>query len=285
MSRPFDAHLHLTAAWPGLPATGHGPALDFSLAGLLAEMRSAGVAGGLLLPLGIDPEADPACAEAEARAIVGASGGRLAAVGTVDPTQGRHAVDDALGRWRRWPMMAGIKLYPGYRAFFPSDERLAPVYDFAAAGGLPVLLHQGDTLVPDGVLRFARPVEVDEVAVAHRGVRFVLCHMGNPWMEEAAELVRKNPNVYADMSGLLAPGPGPGFSRARLRAAERVRHAVDSIGSVQRLLFGSDWPVESYTTAIGLLDGLDLDVVDRERLAVGTARELFSRGFPDGFPA
>jgi predicted TIM-barrel fold metal-dependent hydrolase len=44
---------------------------------------------------------------------------------------------------------------------------------------------------------------MDEVAVDHGDVRFVLAHLGNPWLIDAAEVIFKNPNVWADLSGLL----------------------------------------------------------------------------------
>jgi len=33
----------------------------------------------------------------------------------------------------------------------------------------------------------------------------VICHVGNPWIIDCMEVVYKNPNVYADISGLV-PG-------------------------------------------------------------------------------
>ena len=39
----------------------------------------------------------------------------------------------------------GIKLYPGYQSFYISDERLAPLYEIAAACGKPVAVHMGLT--------------------------------------------------------------------------------------------------------------------------------------------
>ena len=43
----------------------------------------------------------------------------------------------------------------------------------------------------------------DEVAVDHRNVSLVICHLGNPWLVDCMEVVYKNANVYADFSGLI----------------------------------------------------------------------------------
>ena len=44
---------------------------------------------------------------------------------------------------------------------------------------------------------------LDEVAADHPDTQFVMCHFGNPFLEAAAAVVEKNPNVAADLSGLL----------------------------------------------------------------------------------
>jgi uncharacterized protein len=103
----------------------------------------------------------------------------------------------------------------------------------------------------------------------------VLCHFGNPWVEEAAELVYKNENVYADTSGLLAPPSVPFFGRMIEQCRRRVLQAIVSIGSVDRILYGSDWPLEELRVAVALVEGLDLAPKDRERILGGNACRLF----------
>ncbi len=268
-----DVHLHLTRWWRDLERTAYRPDLDYTPRGLLAEMDRAGLDFGLVIQLFEAPTAAEALEEG--RAIVAASGGRLRPVATVDPTSGGDTVAETLARWDAEPRLAGIKLYPGYRPFYPHDPRLDPVYEYAARRRVPVLLHQGDTLGGLGLVKFARPIEVDEVAGRFRDVAFVLCHFGNPWMEEAAEIVYKNPNVWADTSGFLAHPSAPYFDRMVARARERLLHAVVSVGSPERILYGSDWPLESLDTAVALVDRLDLPSADRAAILGGNARRLF----------
>ena len=211
----------------------------------------------------------------EARRTAAESGGRLHPVTTVDPTRGETEVHDALAVWETEPGLAGIKLYPGYRAFYPHDRRLDPVYEFAHRREIPLLIHQGDTLDGLGLVKFARPLEVDEVAGRYRDVRFVLCHLGNPWIGEGAEMVYKNENVYADTSGLLAHPSAPYFDRMVDQAREAIYHALVTIGRPDRILYGSDWPLEELSVAVGLVDRLDLPRPDREAILGGNARRLF----------
>jgi len=278
-SRHFDAHLHLSQWWPDLPRTGYRPNLDYTVAGLLAEMDAAGIESGLAIPVFEGPTPEQSLRESVDKSRE--SGGRLRPVATVYPTKGgRDAVEAVVREWDAVPNLAAIKLFPGYHPFYPHDPALAPVYEYAARRHLPVLIHQGDTLAPQGLLKFARPIEVDEVAVQYRDVRFVLCHFGNPWFEEAAELVYKNRNVYADTSGLLAHPGTPYFDRMVARARGLIQGALDTIGSPDRVLYGSDWPLESLTTAVALIEGLDLPVEGRTAILGGNARRLFADARP-----
>ncbi len=268
----MDAHVHLTKWWPNISTTGYRPELDYSLHGLLSEMDSTGIDRALVLQMYLAPEEEGL---AEGQRLYDDSGGRLLPVATIDPTQGEESFASSLLRLEQEERLYGIKLYPGYRPFYPHDRRLDPVYELAHRRSLPVLFHQGDTLEGRGLLKFARPLEVDEVAGRFRDVPFVLCHLGNPWIDEAAELVYKNPNVHADMSGLLASPSSPYFQRSWELALQRVEEVVVSTGLPSRFLFGSDWPLESLEAAVGLTRRLDLSDTDRAALLGSNAERLF----------
>ncbi|HZY91929.1 MAG TPA: amidohydrolase family protein [Thermoplasmata archaeon] len=269
-------HLHLSQYWPDLSRNSYSSHVDFTVRGLLAELDAQGIGHGVLLQLNESPSVAETLREGEA--MRDASGGRLLRTSTVDPTQGIDAVRDAVRRWEDVPELVALKLYPGYQHFYPHDPRLAPLYEFAARRRLVVMFHQGDTLSADGLVKFARPIEVDEVAVRYREIPMVLCHLGNPWIEEAAELVYKNANVYTDTSGVLWDPRLPHFPRLVARARDRLGQAIAEIGSTSRILYGSDWPLESIDLAVSLVTGLDLPEPDREAILGGNARRLFRLG-------
>lgn len=269
----IDAHVHLSRWWPDVARTGYREDLDFSVTGLLHEMDLNHLDRALAIQLFQAPSERDALREG--RSIYEESRGRLLPVATVDPGRAGAEVDAVLGLWESEPHLAGIKLFPGYLPFYPHDRRLDPVYEFAHRRGLPVLLHQGDTLGGLGLLKFARPLEVDEVAGRYRDVRFVLCHLGNPWIDEAAEIVYKNENVFADTSGLLGPPSSPYFERALGQARERLEGAIVSTGRPERFLYGSDWPLEELRSAVRLVEQLDVSEADRAGILGGNARRLF----------
>ena len=267
-----DAHVHLSRWWQDLEHTAYRRDIDYTVPGLLAEMDRNGI--GFALAIQLRHPKTPEEGLAEGRASLAASGGRLLPVATVDPTKGAEAVEHAIACWDKEPLVA-IKLFPGYLPFYPHDPRLRPVYEYAHRRNLPVMIHQGDTLERKGLIKFARPIEVDEVAVQYSDVRFVLCHLGNPWIEEATELVYKDENVYADTSGLLAHPSAPHFARMVERCRTLIAGVIDTIGSADRVLYGSDWPLEELRVATDLIDRLDLPAADRAAILGGNARRLF----------
>jgi predicted TIM-barrel fold metal-dependent hydrolase len=122
---------------------------------------------------------------------------------------------------------------------------------------LPFFFHTGDTYSPYAKLKFAHPLTVDEVAVDFPKVNFVLCHLGNPWTVDAAEVVYKNMNVWTDLSGLLV-GAEEDFrdanrADARRDAIERIRLAFRYAERPNRFLYGSDWPLAPTPAYVGFI--------------------------------
>lgn len=251
--------------------------IEYSPSGLLREMDAAGIGRAVFLCPRLAPTLEEGLENVSEVAVT--SGGRLLPTGTVDPTMGEDHVAHAVALWsKNEPPLRGIKLYPGYLPFDVTDPRLDPVYRWAEQHRVPVWVHQGDTADPDGLLRYARPIFLDEVAVRWRSVRFVLCHFGNPWMEEAAEVAYKNENVFADTSGLLNPF-AERYSAQVQRMRTRLHHAILAVGDVGKVLYGSDWPISSIADGVGLVEGLALPRPDKELILGGNARTLL--GLPD----
>lgn len=272
LGRRVDVHVHPTRYSRHGPTFAEKNRIEFSPEGLLREMDAAGIGHGVFLCPRLAPSLEAGLQDVSE--VARRTGGRFLPTGTVDPTKGASHIETALALWdQNDPPLVGIKLYPGYLPFDVTDPRLEPVYAWAERARVPVWVHQGDTSDPDGLLRYVRPILLDEVAVRWRAVRFVLCHLGNPWIEEAAEVVYKNENVYTDTSGLLNPF-AERYEAQVHRMRTRLRHAILAVGDVRKVLYGSDWPISSIADAVGLVDGLDLPSADKERILGGNAREL-----------
>lgn len=170
-------------------------------------------------------------------------------------------------------MIKGIKLYPGYDLYPINDPSLESVFRIAAKHDVPVMIHTGDTYAKTAKVRMAHPLLVDDVAVDYPDVRFVMCHLGNPWFQDAAEVLYKNDNVFGDISGLTLGDFEYKFERY---VAMRLKEMITYMGDPgQQLMYGSDWPLVTMRPYIKLLNELELTEEQLENVSWRTAAKLF----------
>jgi uncharacterized protein len=144
---------------------------------------------------------------------------------------------------------------------------------------VPVLVHTGDTFARGARVRLAHPLLLDEVAVAFPDVTFLLCHLGNPWFTDAMEVVYKNENVVADISGLTL---GAFTERLERLVLTRLDEVLAYVNDPDKLLFGSDWPLSDIASALSLVHKLDATPEEREGLLWRNAARLFGWEREDG---
>jgi predicted TIM-barrel fold metal-dependent hydrolase len=171
----------------------------------------------------------------------------------------------------------GLKLYPGYEPFYPHDKRLKVVYDLAEEFDVPVMIHSGDTYSPKGKLKYAHPLEIDEVAVDHPKVKFVICHLGNPWLTDAMEVVYKNANVYADISGLMLGEFSQAFEDYM---NDEIEDVITYAGEPEKFLFGTDWPICSMKSYVDFVGRLEISERDRHLILYENSRRIFKLPLP-----
>lgn len=156
---------------------------------------------------------------------------RLVGIASVDPNDPdaparlRYAVED-LG-------LRGVKLAPPYQNFHPHSDLAWAVYRQAAELDAVMIFHQGAVSHSRGVLEYAQPVLLDRVAREFPHLRIVIAHMGQPWWHEVVPLLRKHPNMYADLSARCT----------RPFQLKQILLAALDYGVQDKLLFGSDFPV------------------------------------------
>jgi predicted TIM-barrel fold metal-dependent hydrolase len=178
----------------------------------------------------------------------------LMVIGVADPRRidPGHLVAVERQIERERDKLRAFKAYLGYLHFGPDHENYRPYYRLAAKYNLPVIFHTGDNWSTKAKLKYAQPLLVDEVAVDHPDVRFVMAHFGNPWLIDAAEVIYKNENVWADLSGLfvgdakvmhdLLKTVDNRDSASGLVIAD-LRKSFTYTGRPDRFLYGSDWPL------------------------------------------
>ena len=282
----IDAHVHVTnAKLPGIVA--EHPLLDGPeppLAALLkSEMDRAGMTQILAMGRLEAPASDPLGIAGILRLAPFVPG--LHAIGAIDPSRNSPAHLRAVEATLKLGKVKALKAYLGYIHLPPDSPAYAPYYDLAATYKIPVIFHTGDPYSRRAKVRFAHPLLVDDVAVDNPDVRLVLAHFGNPWLIDAAEVVYKNDNVWADLSGLIvadeatfeghfsARKPMPEIASAILA----VRDAIRYTGKPHRFLYGSDWPLAPMASYRKLVEAM-VPSEARQAVFLDNARDLFRLG-------
>lgn len=179
---------------------------------------------------------------------------------------------EMIGTRLREGLTKGLKIYPGYEHVYPYDKQFFPAYELAEKYRVPVMIHTGDTYAPQGKLKYAHPIHVDEVAVDWPNTNFVVCHLGNPWLRDTSEVTYKNHNVYADISGLV-------LEEFDAPLEEHMREEVEDFllysGEMDKLLYGTDWPLVKMGPYLRFVNQLGLDEEFKQMLLWKNATRLF----------
>ena len=128
----------------------------------------------------------------------------------------------------------GMKLLPIYDHYKPNDRQVYPFYEKAVQLKIPVLLHQSATLTTNTPMEYGRPIHLDDPVQDFPELKFIVAHLGYPWAEELLVLMRKLPNLYADISASVLYRP----SILAWNIAMAKEYKV-----LDRILFGTDYPV------------------------------------------
>jgi predicted TIM-barrel fold metal-dependent hydrolase len=159
--------------------------------------------------------------------------------------------------------LRGIKLGLNYqRAELLGKEAFA-IYQRAQELNLPILFHMGTSPIRFAPLEEAYPLNMDRIAIAFPDLKIIMAHIGHPWQADTIVVIRKHPNVYADISAQFYR-PWSMYNALRLATEWGVLH---------KLLFGSDYPIATPQETIDgtmrvndILQGTNLPRVPEEEL-------------------
>jgi predicted TIM-barrel fold metal-dependent hydrolase len=164
---------------------------------------------------------------------------------SVDPTQ--PGWERELEDGHRRLGLRGVKLLPMYAGFTPDDPRLDPLWAYATRHRLPVLMHTGTTFVSQAPLDCTLPRHVDRAAIRWPEVTMIMAHLAHPFEGECVAVIRKHPNVYADLSAL----------HYRPFQLYHSLMLVQEYGVWDKVLFGSDYPFTTVAASVAGLRGLN----------------------------
>jgi len=185
-----------------------------------------------------------------------------------------HTYED-LKNYRQWlkdDIIKGIKLYCGYEHYYLYDERYQVVYDMCIEFGCPIMIHTGDVFSQRAKVKYSHPLNIDDIAVDNPELKIVMCHIGNPWITDCQEILYKNKNVYADISGLIV---GDFTISGRTHYANKIKEILNYVDDPHRLLYGSDWPISNMKSYIDFVQKLEFDEKSFDLLMFKNAKSLF----------
>lgn len=246
----IDAHIHVVDPnLRGVSLPGLSPTQDKKtvVAQLREQMQTAGIKQAFAIGCLSSNEEDPLGIKTTLEIASQVPG--LSAIGIINAemmdTEHMFHVEHCV----KERQLKALKVYLGYTHVEPTDARYRRAYELAEKYRLPVIFHTGDTASPYAKLRYAQPLLIDELAVDYPNVNFVLAHVGNPWMIEAAEVVYKNFNVWTDVSGLIVNDSWSLDEEERKAQIQDVMHdlrrAFRYAERPNRFIYGSDWPLVS----------------------------------------
>jgi predicted TIM-barrel fold metal-dependent hydrolase len=136
------------------------------------------------------------------------------------------------------------------------------------------MIHTGDTFSNTGKIRFSHPLNIDDIAVDNPELRIIMCHLGNPWIVDCQEILYKNKNVYADISGLFSGDFTS--SDETCYYISKIRELLRYVGVPHRLLYGTDWPICDMEPYIKFVRKFDLDRQSFDLLMFGNSKKIFA---------
>ena len=143
--------------------------------------------------------------------------------------------------------LQGLKVSPVYQGFDPWSPEAWELYYLANKYDVPVMFHMGGMYDPNGTLEWGNPLRLDKVGRAFPDLRIIVAHFGQPNMQETAMLMRKNMNVFTDLSAR--------FHR-KWQLYNGLMVAIE-YKVTDRILFGSDFPVMTTMDAVNAFKNIN----------------------------
>ena len=146
--------------------------------------------------------------------------------------------------------LAGITVSPALAGVHPTHSAAMRIYERCCEHSLPVLVTLPAPIPASAILDFARPLHWDEVARTYPKLRIMFTQMGYPWIDELLVLAGKHEHVFAEVSS-VATSPWQLYN---------ALSTASSLGVMDRLLFGSGFPLSTPQQAIESLYSVNVSV-------------------------
>lgn len=151
----------------------------------------------------------------------------------------------------------GIKIHPDFQHIFVDAPELLTLYRRCAELKLPILFHVGDRNTD-----YSTPKRMRRVCDAVPGLTVIAAHLGGYSVWDEAGKYLADTDVYVDCS------------EARPFISEEETYNLIMAFGIDRVLFGSDFPVFCTDTAFAYIDALPFTDSEKEKLYHLNAEKL-----------
>lgn len=236
------------------------PSADTPAEMLIAAMNEAGVSLSLISGWS-SPKGDLISNDEVERAI-DAAPGRLKGLVGADLSDPMEAVRE-IRRRAKSGKFVGVRIIPWLWDLPPNDRRYYPVYAACIDAGLPFCTQIGHT----GPLKRSETGRLipylEDVMIDFPELVVVGGHVGFPWIDEVASMIRKFENFHVDTSAYALHRLPEDF--VRLMKGEGAK----------RIMFGTNFPMLTAQRCLQKLDALGLDEKVMTAFLNGNAKRVF----------
>lgn len=241
------------------------PSEDTPVEAIIAAMDDAGVSISLISGWS-SPKGDLISNdEVEAAIDISAKDGapaRLKGLIGADISEPMKAVRE-IRRRAKTGKFVGVRIVPWLWDLPPNDRRYYPVYAACVDEGLPFCTQIGHT----GPLKRSETGRLipylEDVMIDFPELVVVGGHVGFPWLDEVATMIRKFPNFHVDTSAY-----------ALHRLPDDFVKLMKGEGR-DRIMFGTNFPMLTAKRCLEKLDALGLDEKTKAAFLGANARRVF----------
>jgi predicted TIM-barrel fold metal-dependent hydrolase len=173
--------------------------------------------------------------------------------------------------------LSGIKIYSGYQQIDYTAKEFRAVAALAARYQLPMMFHGGYLQCHEADKSCATsPYQMGEIAARHPQNTIIISHLAWPFVSELIEVVLAHDNIVSDMSGMLDSFKTP---QTMPDCINHLKRYLEACGP-QRLLFGTDFPIQTHEDSIQLVEQAMLGYSDHDKQQVyyENANRLLHKG-------
>jgi predicted TIM-barrel fold metal-dependent hydrolase len=192
-------------------------------------------------------------------------------------------------------LIKGIKLYPAYQQIDFTSAQFKQVVTLAAEKNLPLMFHGGVSymlwkkLGIQNILThphslpaqaagepYKTPGEFEKVAQLFPSVNIIVSHLCKPFFEEMIEVLKRNDNLFTDMSGILDSRTDAAY---KVMYVEQIKRFLGECGP-EKMMFGTDFPVQTHEDSLYFIEQAmqNYPAEDRQKVYFENAHKLILKG-------